>query len=167
MELRPPGTPIDDPFFEAVRVGTPTSTSSLSRPTTPRSRLTPVDDATVARVTELVVEAAADLWSAVAPASVTAPTTQVRFADRETDVRADARVVESTRDGYALLVRLRHDRAARLAGAAGAGRAGAAGGRAARWPAPGVVRRGLGALLLDLSSAALPVGVERARELVR
>jgi len=168
MELRPPGTPIDDPFFDAVRRRHPDVDLVALPPDATTEPADPVDDATVARVAELVAEAAADLWSAVAPGSVTAPTTQVRFADRESDVRAVARVVESTRDGYALLVRLRHELEQR--------------GWLVDRPPGGLERlvaelhggrllasyaEGSGALLLDLSSAALPVGVDRARELVR
>jgi hypothetical protein len=92
----------------------------------------------------------------------------VQFADRETDVRAVARVVERTGDGYVVLLRLRHELERR--------------GWIVQRPPDGLERlvaeldggrltatyaEGSGALLLELSSAALPVGVERARELVR
>ena len=172
MELRPPGTPIYDPFFEAVRRRHPDVDLVVLPPDDTAEPADPVDDATVQRVVELVVEAAAGLWSAVAPASDTAPTTRVEFGDRETDVRAVARVVETTGEGYAVLIRLRHELEQR-------------GWLVQRPPSrqPGGLERlvaeleggrllasyaeGSGALLLELSSAALPVGVERARELAR
>ena len=168
MELRPPGTPIDDPFFEAVRRRHPDVDLVALPPDDTTEPADPVDDATVDRVVELVAEAAADLWSAVAPDGEAVPTTRVQFADRESDVRAVARVVASTGDGYELLVGLRHELERR--------------GWFVQRPPGGLERlvaeldggrllasyaEGSGALLLELSSAALPVGVERARELVR
>ena len=172
MELRPPGTPIDDPFFEAVRSRHPDVDLVAVPPDDTTEPADPVDDATVARVVELVAEAADGLWSAVAPDDDAAPTTRVQFADRESDVRAVARVVASTGDGYAVLVRLRHELEqrgwfvqrppSRQEGGLERLVAELDGGRLLASYA-----EGSGALLLELSSAALPVGVERARELVR
>jgi hypothetical protein len=168
MEIRPPGAPIDDPFLEAVRRRHPDVDLVALPPDDATEPADPVDDATVARIAELVAEAAGDLWSAVAPGSDAAPTTRVQFADRETDVRAVARVVERTGDGYVVLLRLRHELEQR--------------GWLVQRPPDGLERlvaeldggrltatyaEGSGALRLELSSAALPVGVERARELVR
>ncbi len=168
MEIRPPGAPIDDPFLEAVRRRHPDVDLIALPPDDTTEPADPVDDATVMRVAELVAEAARDLWSAVAPDGAAAPTTRLQFAGRETDVRAVARVVESTPDGYVILLRLRHELEQR--------------GWFVQRPPDGLERlvaeldggrlmatyaEGSGALLLELSSAALPVGVERARELVR
>ena len=84
-------------------------------------------------------------------------------------MRAVARVVDRRSDGYAVLVRLRHELeqrgwscSGRPARCAGADVAELDGGRllASYAEESGVV-------LLELSSAPLPVGVERARELVR
>lgn len=172
MELRPPGAPIEDPFFDAVRRRHPDVDLVVLPPDDATEPADPVDDATVARVVQLVAEAAADLWSAVAPGSGATPTTRVGFADRETDVRAVARVAETTRDGYALLVRLRHEleqrgwfvqrppsrqgsELERLVAELDGGHLVAS------------YAEGSGAVLLELSSSALPVGVERARELTR
>jgi hypothetical protein len=175
MELRPPGTPIDDPFFAAVRRRHP----DVDLVVLPSDETTddgtesadPVDDATVARVADLVAEVAAELWSAVAPDSGIAPTTRVRYAEREADVRAVARVVEQREDGFALLVRLLHELDAR-------------GWFVQRPPSrPGSALERIvaeldgghvvascsetGTVVVELASVALPVGVERARELVR
>ncbi len=148
------------------------STWSRCRATSPPPRLEPVDEPTLDRALELVAEAAAELWTAVAPGSEQAPETRLRYAGREADVRAVARVVEKRTDGYALLVRLRHELEQR-------------GWSVQRPPSPqdralerlvaeqhggtlvASYAQPSGAVVLELASAPLPVGVERARELVR
>ncbi len=172
MELRPPGTPIDDPFFAAVRRRHPDVDLVVLPLDAPEEEpAAPVDGATVERVVELVAEAAGQLWAAVAPLSAEVPETRVRFADREADVRAVARVVDRRSDGYAVLVRLRHaleqrgwfvqrppsrqgNLLERIVAELDGGRVLAS------------YAEESGAVLLELSSAPLPVGVERARELV-
>jgi hypothetical protein len=167
MELRPPGTPIDDPFFAAVRRRHPDVDLVALPPDEGAGPADPVADTTVARVVELVTEAASELWAAVAPASAVVPETRLRYADREADVRAVARAVEQRTDGFEVLVRLRHELEQR--------------GWSVQRPPGGLERivAGLdgglvtascsesGTVLLEVSSAALPVGVDRARELVR
>ena len=128
------------------------------------------DPLTVARVVELVSQTAGHLWTAVAPLTQATPETRVWYAAREADVRAVARVVEKRSDGYALLVRLRHELEQ-------------CGWVVLRPPSPesglerlDAEREGShlvasyadesGAVLFELSSMPLPVGVERARELV-
>jgi hypothetical protein len=167
MEPRPPDAPID-PFWEAVRRRHPDADLVLLPPEDATEPADPVDDATVGLVTGLVAEAAGALWRAVAPDSAVVPQVRLRFGDRETDVRAVAHVVERTPDGYARLVRLRHELER--------------GGWSVQRPPHGLERlvaelyggrchasyaEGSGTLVLELSSAALPVGVRRARELVR
>jgi hypothetical protein len=171
MELRPPGSPVDDPFFAAIRRRHPDVDLVVLPAEAPAEEPSaPVDTDTVARVVELVGQAAGHLWAAVAPLTQAAPETRVRYAAREADVRAVARVVERRSDGYALLVRLRHELEQR-------------GWVVLRPPSPesglerlDAEREGShlvasyaeqgGAVLFELSSRPLPVGVERARELV-
>jgi hypothetical protein len=174
MELRPPGSPVDDPFFAAIRRRHPDVDLVALPPDPPADEpiepVEPVDDAAVARVAELVGQTAGHLWAAVAPLTQAGPETRVRYAAREADVRAVARVVEKRSDGYALLVRLRHELEQR-------------GWVVLRPPSPenGLERldaeregshlvasyaEASGAVLLELASRPLPVGVERARELV-
>ena len=104
---------------------------------------------------------------AIAPLSETEPEAGLRYGDRESEVQAVARVVDRREDGYAVLVRLRHELELR--------------GWTIRRP-PGDLERltasldggrlvasyaeETGVVVLELCSAALPVGVERARELV-
>lgn len=172
MELRLPGSPVPDPFFAAIRRRHPDVDLVALPREEPAAPLEPVDEPTLDRVSELVAEAAAALWSAVAPGSGQVPETRLQYAGREADVRAVARVVEKRTDGYALLLRLRHELEQR--------------GWSVQRP-PGRQDRALerlvaeqhggtlvasyaepsGAVLLELASAPLPVGVERARELVR
>ena len=170
MELRPPGSPIEDPFLAAVRRRHP-DVDLVALPPEPTTAEPPVDDATVARAVELVAAEAGRLWAKVAPLSEGRPETRVRFAERESEVRAVARVVERRSDGYALLVRLRHELEQR-------------GWSVQRPPSPqpGALERLVadldggrltasyaetsGAVLVELASAPLPVGVERARGLV-
>jgi hypothetical protein len=171
MELRPPGSPVDDPFFAAIRRRHPDVDLVVLPPDPPaEDPLAPVDDADVVRAVELVGRAAAELWAAVAPLTQADPETRLRYADRESDVCVVAQVAEKRSDGYALLVRLRHELEER-------------GWDVLRPPGPdGALERlaaerdggrlvasyaeASGAVLLSISSAPLPVGVERARELV-
>ena len=178
MELRAPGVPIDDPFFAALRRRHPDVDLVVLPPPEPGGpgpgdgSVRWVADDTVAQIADLVAAAAAELWTAVAPLSGREPETRVRYAEREADVRAVAQVVDRRSDGYAVLVRLRHELEER-------------GWFVQRPPSPpGSVLERLvaeldgahlvasyaeagGALVLELSSSALPVGVDRARELVR
>lgn len=172
MELRPSGSPVHDPRLAAVRRRHPDVDLVELPPEEPAPDLEPVGPASVERAVELVGETAAALWSASAPLSEQVPDTRVRYAARESEVRAVARVVERRSDGFAVLVRLRHEleqRGWQVHRAAG--------------PQPEALERlaaGLdggtvlasyaqesGALVVELASAPLPVGVERARELVR
>ncbi len=171
MELRPPGSPVDDPLFAAVRRRHPDVDLVVLPPAEPETEPeSAVDDATVARTVELVAETAGRIWSAVAPLSDQQPEARLRFAERESEVRAVARVVEKRSDGYALLVRLRHEMEER-------------GWSVQRPPGPEVALERLaaerdggrltasyaetsGAVLVELSSAPLPVGTDRARGLV-
>jgi hypothetical protein len=168
MELRGPDSPIGDPFFAAIRRRHPDVDLVVLPPEEPaEDPAAAVDDATVRRAVELVAGAAAQLWAAVAPLSEQLPETRVRYADRESDVRAVARVVERRSDGYAVLVRLRHELEERgwsvqrsrgglerIVGELDGGRLQAS------------YAEESGAVVVELSSAPLPVGVERARELV-
>jgi hypothetical protein len=168
MELRPPGSPVDDPFFAAIRRRHPDVDLVVLPPEPLEEPAETVDDATLARVVELVAAEAADLWSAVAPESQVAPETRLGFGHREADVRVVARVVEHREDGFALLVRLRGQLEDR--------------GWFVQRPPGGLERlvaeldgghlvasyaEQSGAVVVELSSTVLPVGVERARELVR
>jgi len=166
MEIMPSGAPIDDPFFAAVRRRHPDVDLVLLPPTPPdHEPVETVDDATLDRATELVEAFADGLWVAVAPLSEAEPEAALRYGDRESEVRAVARVVDRREDGYALLVRLRHELELR--------------GWTVRRPVGGLERltaslddgrlvasyaEETGVVVLELSSAALPVGVERARE---
>jgi hypothetical protein len=168
MEIRPSGAPIDDPFFAVVRRRHPDVDLVVLPPEAPDEEpVETVDDATVDRATELVEAFADGLWVAVAPRSQTEPGASLRYGDRESEVQAVARVVDRRDDGYAVLVRLRHELELR--------------GWTIRRP-PGALERltasldggrlmasyaeETGVVVLELSSAALPVGIERARELV-
>jgi hypothetical protein len=169
MEIRPSGAPIDDPFFAAVRRRHPDVDLVVLPPDAPDVEPeAAVEDATVDRVTELVEAFADELWVAVAPLSETEPEVRLRYGARESEVQAVARVVDRRSDGYAVLVRLRHELELR--------------GWTVRRP-PGDLERlsaqldggrllasyaeETGVVVLELGSVALPVGVERARELVR
>jgi hypothetical protein len=168
MEIRPSGAPIDDPFFAAVRRRHPDVDVVLLPPAAPEEEpLETVDDAGVDRAVELVEALADELWVAVAPLSESPPEVRLRYGERESSVQAVARVVDRRSDGYAVLVRLRHELELR--------------GWAVRRP-PGQFERltasldggrlvasyaeGTGVVLIELRSAGLPVGVARARELV-
>lgn len=168
MEIRPSGAPIDDPFFAAVRRRHPDVDLVVLPPTAPDEEpVETVDDATVDRATELVEAFADGLWVAIAPLSETEPHASLRYGDRESEVQAVARVVDVREDGHAVLVRLRHELELR--------------GWTVRRP-PGALERltaslnggrlvasyaeQTGVVMLELRSVALPVGVERARELV-
>jgi hypothetical protein len=168
MELRGPDSPVDDPFFAAIRRRHPDVDLVVLPPEEPTEEpAAPVDDATVWRAVELVAAAAAQLWAAVAPLSEQLPETRVRYADREADVRAVARVVDRRSDGYAVLVRLRHEleeggwSVRRSRGALERIVAELDGGTLVASYAEKT-----GVVVVELSSAPLPVGVERARELV-
>lgn len=178
MELRPPGAPIDDPFFAALRRRHPDvdlvvlPSPDAEVPGAEDAPAGTVTDPTVDQVADLVGAAAAELWAAVAPLSGRVPETRVRYADREADVRAVAQVVDHRSDGYAVLVRLRHELEER-------------GWFVQRPPSPrgsalerlvaeldgghlvASYAEATGAVVLELSSSPLPVGVDRARELVR
>ena len=167
MEIRPSGAPIDDPFFAVVRRRHPDVDIVVLPPDDRVQPVETVDEAAVDRATELVEAFADGLWVAVAPLSETEPESRLSYGDRESEVRAVARVVDRRDDGYAVLVRLRHELELR--------------GWAVRRP-PGELERltasldggrlvasyaeETGVVMLELSSAALPVGTERARELV-
>ena len=144
MEIRPSGAPIDDPFFAAVRRRHPDVDIVVLPPTAPEVEPeTTVDDATVDRATELVEAFADELWVAIAPLSETEPEARLRYGARESEVRAVARVVDRRSDGYAVLVRLRHELELRgWAVAPAARRPGAADREPRRGPAARVVRRG-------------------------
>jgi hypothetical protein len=168
MELRGPDSPVDDPFFAAIRRRHPDVDLVVLPPEAPTEEpAAPVDDATVWRAVELVAAAAAQLWAAVAPLSEQLPETRVRYADREADVRAVGRVVDRRSDGYAVLVRLRHELEERgwsvLRSRGGLEQIVAEldGGTLVASYAEET-----GVVVVELSSAPLPVGVERARELV-
>ena len=169
MEIRPSGAPIDDPFFAAVRRRHPDADVVLLPPTASEEEtLESVDDATVDRATELVEAFADELWVAIAPLSDTEPEVRVQHGDRESAVQAVARVVDRRSDGYAVLVRLRHElelrgwTVRRPAGELERLTASLDGGRLVASYAEET-----GVVMVELSSAGLPVGVERARELVR
>ncbi len=169
MEIRPSGAPIDDPFFAAVRRRHPDVDVVLLPATAPEQEpLETVDDAVVDRAIELVEAFADELWLAVVPLSQSEPDVRLRYGEHESAVQAVARVVDRRSDGYAVLVRLRHELELR------------------GWTvrrSPGQLERltasldgvrlvasyaeETGVVLLELRSAGLPVGVERARELVR
>ena len=169
MEIRPSGAPIDDPFFAAVRRRHPDVDIVLLPPTAPDDEpVETVDDATVDRATELVEAFADELWVAIAPLSETEPEVRLRYGDRESAVQAVARVVDRRSDGYAVLVRLRHElelrgwTVRRPAGELERLTASLDGGRLVASYAEET-----GVVMLELRSVGLPVGVERARELVR
>jgi hypothetical protein len=169
MEIRPSGAPIDDPFFAAVRRRHPDVDVVVLPPDPPDIEpAEAVDDATVDRATELVEAFAGQLWVAIAPLSETEPETRLRYGGRESEVQAVARVVDRRSDGYAVLVRLRHElelrgwTVRRPAGDLERLMAGLDGGRLVASYAEET-----GVVVVELSSVALPVGVERARELVR
>ena len=168
MEIRPSGAPIDDPFFAVVRRRHPDVDLVVLPPDDEAQPVETVDDATVDRAAELVEAFAHTLWVAIAPLSETEPEARLRYGEREAEVRAVARVVDRREDGYAVLVRLRHElelrgwAVRRPPGALERLTAGLAGGRLMATYAEETR-----VVTLELSSAPLPVGVERARELVR
>jgi hypothetical protein len=168
MEIRLSGAPIDDPFFAAVRRRHPDVDLVVLPSEDPSSEPDEtVDDATLDRASELVEAFAGDLWVAIAPLSETEPEARLRYGDRESDVQAVARVVDRRSDGYAVLVRLRHElemrgwTIRRLTGGLERLTASLDGGRLVASYA-----EESGVVMLELRSAALPVGKERARELV-
>jgi hypothetical protein len=168
MELRTPNTPIDDPFFAAVRRRHPeVDVVLLPAPGPADGDPTPGDEvaATLARV---AIEAGG-IWSAVAPDAAEQPDARLAFGVDESSVRAVARVVASRDDGFAVLLRLRHE-------------LGNHGWAVRRPPGAGVERltgvldesdltasyaEASGTLLLTLASASMPVGRDRARELTQ
>ncbi len=169
MEIRPSGAPIDDPFFAAVRRRHPDVDLVVLPPDAPDEEpVETVDDATVARAADLVGGFADELWRAIAPLTRVKPQSRLRYGDRESDVQAVARVVDRRSDGYAVLVRLRHElelrgwAVQRPAGALERLSASLDGGRLVASYAEET-----GVVMLELCSAGLPVGVGRARELVR
>lgn len=161
MELRPPGTPVDDPFFAVVRRRHPEIDLVVLPPEAPAPEPTEVvDDETVARVRGLVGEFAAELSGAEA-------TTRLRYGAHETTVIAQARVVQTSDDGHAALVEIRADlerrgwTVERLDGGIEQLIATLEGGHVLASYA-----EASGALLVTVTSSELPVGRERARELV-
>ncbi len=158
-----------DPFWAAVRRRHPDVDLVVLPPAPADQDLgETVDDATVARAADLVGDLADELWRVIAPLSRTTPEARLRYGDREADVQAVARVVDRRSDGYAVLVRLRHEleqrgwAVQRPAGALERLTASLDGGRLVASYAEET-----GVVMLELCSVGLPVGVERARELVR
>ena len=169
MELRGPDAVVTDPFLAAVRRRHPdVDLVQLPPEAPPSDPPAPVDADTVAEVRDLVRDFAAELWRAVTPLRTAAPEARTRFGATEGDVVATARVVDRRADGFEVLVRLRGELEGR--------------GWAVHRPPGGLERiaanlddgtvtasyaEASGALVLEVVSADLPVGVEVARELVR
>lgn len=169
MELTTATTPIPDPFFAAVRRRHPDVDVVLLPPPAPQVDIDPVPDDEVAATLAGVATEARLLWSAVAADATEQPDARLEFGADPSSVRAVARLATRRDDGLVILDRIRDELASR--------------GWEVRRPAGGAVDRltgalaGLqvtasyaersGALLLTLSSASLPVGVDRARALTR
>jgi hypothetical protein len=169
MELTTATTPIPDPFFAAVRRRHPDVDVVLLPPPAPQAAVDPVTDDGVAATLAGVATEARLLWSAVAADDSERPDARLEFGADPSRVRAVARLATRRDDGSALLVRLRDELAGR-------------GWEVRRAPRGAVDRltgaldglqvtasyaEGSGALLLTLSSASMPVGVDWARALTR
>jgi hypothetical protein len=169
MELRPLSDPLGDPFFDAVRRRHPDVDIVVlppAPPPVPPDSLELVGDDEVAATLIRVATLARQLWASAARESAEKPEARFAYGSGPSAVRAVARVATRRDDGFHVLVALRHEL------------------ETDGWEVtrpPGVVERivahlddltvsascaeGAGALLFELSSASLPVGDTRAREL--
>ena len=170
MELRPPTESIRDPFFAAVRRRHPDVDVVLLPPADPPGTVAvEVPDDGVAAALVRVATAADRLWSTVAPGGPERAETRCGFGADPSSIRAVARVASRRDDRGEGLDRLRrelerlgwdlrHSRGSgieRLTGALGG------------LDLTASYAEGSGALALAVSSASLPVGAARARELTR
>jgi hypothetical protein len=166
MEIRPPTDPIDDPFFAAVRRRHPDVDIVVLPPETTDEASAQVSPEEVAAAQTRVVAEAARVWAVVEPAAE-APETRLGFGDSPSTVRAVARSSAVRGDGFDALVRLRVElerEGWELRRRAGVGVERLTGVHDGLRVSVSYAERSE-LLLLTLSSEAMEVGVERAREL--
>jgi hypothetical protein len=111
--------------------------------------------------------AVAQAWASVAPESSSTPRTRLRYADDAGSVCATTQLVDVRPDGFALLLTLRHE--LRQAGWV-VGRPPADPRQTVAWGPEGQLYATFSptttSVLLELTTEAVRVGVDRARELV-
>lgn len=171
MDIHPAGTPVDDPFFGAVRRRHPDVDVVLlpsGQPARPDRPARPASDEDAAGAVQEAVATVGEVWAAAAPLTEKLPDSRLVFGSGPDTVRASARVVDHRTDGFGVLVSLRHQ----LEG--GGWDLDRPGGDLERL----VGRRGeetvtasyaeqTGTFVLELTSSELLVGADRARRLVR
>jgi len=168
MELHPHTRPIRDPFFAALRRRRPDVDIVLLPPERPTPQPDPVDDAQVGATLERVTDQMTHLWQAVAGADGDRPRIRLGYGPDVGTVVASARGTTGVDDGFRRLVRLRHElesggwRVGRLAGASER-----LTGRHHDLRVHASYAEDTGSLVVELVSEPLPVGVGRARSLVR
>ncbi len=184
MRLQPPGTPIADPFFAAVRrrhpdidlVMLPAGLPGL--PALPPAEVgtEQVPDEVVASTLVRVATLATQLWAATVPESTERPTAVLSYGADPGSVHSLARITTRRPDGFEVLVSLRHELESRgwqvrrapgaierltgvLHPSTGSGQA--------KLDLTASYAEASGALVFALSSGSLTVGKDRARDLVR
>ncbi len=168
MELQPHSIPIRDPFFAALRRRRPDVDIVLLPPERPTRQPDPVDDAHVAATLERVSGRMTELWRLVAGAEANQPRIRLGYGPDVGTVVASARGTAGVDDGFRRLVRLRHGlesggwRVRRVAGASER-----LAGRHDDLRVHASYAEDTGSLVVELVSEPLPVGVGRARSLVR
>lgn len=166
MEIRPATAPIDDPFFAAVRRRHPDVDVVVLPPEPTDEAPAEVPSEEVAAALTRVVAETARVWSVVEPAAE-APEARLGFGDSPSSIRAVARSSSPRRDGFDALVRLRLELERegwdlrRRAGVGVERLTGVHDGLRVSLS----YAEGSELLLLTVSTEAMEVGVERAREL--